>query len=347
MICPKCRQIVTDAVICTACKGNYHFACAGLAETTYRKMPTERKASWRCIPCRTGVGSPVPGEDRTSQRSLQKPADSVVTDVSADLQHGIATVLGEIKELRGDLASVKSDLAACKNGIQNIEIKFNEMESRVSLAEDRLTQVEKKTDLVGKLQADLNSATAAISTLQQENDAREQYSRMNNVEISGLPFTKGENLVNILHDIYTVVGLTFKSEHIDCIHRVRRFQVAGSVRGGGNGDHNDRDRSSDVRAPAIIVKFTRRIYKDELLSAVRARRGITTSSINLSGPAVNMYLGDHLTPASKLLLKRARELKRDNKLAYLWIRDCKILARRTDTSKVLVINKNFDFNKLN
>lgn len=343
MNCAKCRLVVTDGVNCSVCKGILHYGCAGIAETTYRKMTSDKKANWRCVSCRAGnnlATDVVPAETQHPQDPSSAPAASGAS--SAELQQGFASILKEIHDFRDEFRLIKTDLVTCKDGIQEINTKLNEMESRVSFVEDSVSQMKEKTELVAKLQSDLNTATKMITTLQQEFDAREQYSRINNIEISGLPFKKGENLNSILHDMYTVVGLTFEAHHIDSIQRVRRFQTADDNEGGDN----DRGRSSKNREPAVIVKFTRRIYKDQLLSAVRARKGITTSSIGLNGPALNLYLGDHLTPASKMLLKRARDLKRDNKLAYLWIRDCKILARKTETSKVMVINNNFDFNKI-
>ncbi|KAI8429265.1 hypothetical protein MSG28_007771 [Choristoneura fumiferana] len=75
----------------------------------------------------------------------------------------------------------------------------------------------------------------------------------------------------------------------------------------------------NIRPPAIVVRFTQRRRKNELLAAVRARRGLTTSDIGLPGPAAAVYVGDHLTPVNKLLLKQARQLKLEHNYSYLWV----------------------------
>ncbi|KAI5636705.1 hypothetical protein NE865_10626 [Phthorimaea operculella] len=304
---------------------HYGKNCSGIAESTYQRMG-DKKSTWRCAQCRNS-GS----------------------------QSGIAEVLQEIKAFRAEFGTVRSEIAvlktnmeACTLAVNDINTKWTAMESRFSNIEDRLIAVEKNSDLLSKLQSDLAVANATVSNLQNENDMREQYARMNNVEISGLPKKNGENLVSLVCAIFVAVGLDLDGSAIDSVHRVRRFVSGGG--GGSNGRDggagHDKDSSSNLRPPAVIVKFTRRIHKDALLSAVRARRGLTTSSIGLEGPAQDLYLSDHLTPANKLLLKRARQLKTDNKISYLWIRDCQILARKTETSKVIYITKNFDFNKL-
>ncbi|KAG7300810.1 hypothetical protein JYU34_015145 [Plutella xylostella] len=175
------------------------------------------------------------------------------------------------------------------------------METRFSDMEDRLIQVEAKLSSIPKLQKQLDVANDEINTLKSENNNRDQYSRMNNLEISGVPYYKGENLFSIFKSICLKIGIEMSDSDIDTIHRVRRFDSGTTVGDNSTGTRN--------RAPAIIVRFTRRMRKDEVLSGVRARRGLSTADLGLPGAPANLYIGDHLTPTNKQLLKQARELK--------------------------------------
>lgn len=65
------------------------------------------------------------------------------------------------------------------------------------------------------------------------------------------------------------------------------------------------------------MRFTQRKRKEQLIAAVRARRGLTTADIGMPGRASNLYVGDHLTPINKLLLKRVRELKVEKNYMYI------------------------------
>ncbi|CAB3254194.1 unnamed protein product [Arctia plantaginis] len=212
------------------------------------------------------------------------------------------------------------------------------METRFSSLEDRLVILENKNPTIASLEADLCDAQQHISTLQNENNIRDQFARMNDVEISGIPITNGENLFNILHSISAKVGLTLEDRDLDSIQRVRRLERREGAPG---------STTLDSRVPAIVVKFSRRLVKDQLLSSVRARRGLTTADIGVAGPALNVYVGDHLTPGNKILLKKARKLKMDLHYAYLWVRDCKIFMRRSDKTPVIRIQSDSDLNKLN
>ncbi|KAL4705944.1 hypothetical protein ACJJTC_018782 [Scirpophaga incertulas] len=84
---------------------------------------------------------------------------------------------------------------------------------------------------------------------------------LNNLEISGIPISKGENLNTILHTVCNKVGFTLKETDIDTIHRVRRFSSGNDA------------KQRDSRPPAIIVSFTQRRRKDELLACVPRAAG--------------------------------------------------------------------------
>lgn len=328
MNCSKCNEIANDSVECGSCRGHYHFHCSGIAEKTYRKMGAEKKASWRCSQCRAPVNTPG-NEMQLDPSAGAMAVTNAGTPLSADPNPTTLDIFNEIRALRAEFNAMKLDVKA----------SLSEIESRFVSFEDRLTTTE---DKMSKLQQELSIAKETIVNLQNVNDAREQYCRQNNVEISGVPVTNGENLITILQSVYNIVGLQFDNKEIDSIHRVRRFD-ATSTSSVNNAESSPKSRS---RPPAIVVKFIRRTCKDQLLAAVRARRGLTSADIGLPGPASKLYLSDHLTPGNKLLLKRARELKLELNYVYLWVRDCKIFIRKNDKSKVIRINNVYDLSKI-
>lgn len=207
------------------------------------------------------------------------------------------------------------------------ELKFLEVKDRISLVEDNCAAL-------STIPKNLTEANETIQHLLKENNNSKQFSLINNIEISGINFNKGENLLSILRELCLKVGFALQDSDVDMIQRVRRYQ------------NLDKNTQENTRPPAIIVRFTQRKRKDELLSAVRARRGTTTVDLGLPGPASNVYVGDHLTPSNKLLLKRARQIKIDLQYSYLWVRDCKIQMRKNDGNKVLYINSHADLDKL-
>jgi hypothetical protein len=225
-------------------------------------------------------------------------------ELVADIKNQINSVTSLTEKILEDQCQMKSEISGLKDRLSSIEVKSNCLEG----AADSLAEMK-----------------ATVNNLITENNSIKQFALLNNVEVSGVPYVKGENLLTILRDICVKVGYSLLETDIDMIHRVRRFQT------------EQRDSHASMRPPAIIVKFTQRKRKDELLAAARARRGITTADIQLPGPASTLYLNDHLTPANKLLLKRARQIKTEHNYTYLWTRDCKIFIRKNEGSKVIHI----------
>lgn len=360
MICFACNTRVDkgEKLSCMACKGNYHYACLNISASVYNANLRNIQGKWKCPSCsnitsrnRSGRGDETPTRSCLNTEFLD--VDMSCDDLSEQTgQHypvteksNISTnddnkfdILREIRALRAELSSIKNDIHQVTTGIANLNDKFCEMETRFSAIEDRLTVTENKISLVSKLQVDLNIAKDTITSLQEQNNKNDQFARMNNLEISGIPITSGENLHTILHTIGSKVGIQIDDRDVDAIRRVRRFEVSDTS--------VSKTPTKNSRPSAIVVKFTRRICKDKLLAAVRARRGLTTVDVGISGPANNIYVSDHLTPQNKLLLRRARQVKSDLQYSYLWIRDCKILMRKNDHSKVIVISSQSDLSKL-
>ncbi|CAG9790363.1 unnamed protein product [Diatraea saccharalis] len=133
MLCAKCNNAVTDFASCSLCEGNFHYGCAGVTESGYRRMGLEKKAAWRCMSCRT---------------------KSTETGGSA-----IAEVLKEIRNLRVDFnamkmdfGNVQADIRSTKTSMQELNTKWNKMESRFSGIEDRLLTAETKLSSLTSIQ---------------------------------------------------------------------------------------------------------------------------------------------------------------------------------------------------
>lgn len=116
---------------------------------------------------------------------------------------------------------------------------------------------------------------------------------------------------------------------IDYIHRVQCF---------------DKSKTKN-----IILRCQSRITKNNLIAAARQfikRKGVfKPADINLAGNQ-NIFVNEHLIPARKMFFKDARKFCKDNNIKYLWIKDCKIFARKSDTSKIRIISDFDDLKKI-
>ncbi|XP_052737976.1 uncharacterized protein LOC128198153 [Bicyclus anynana] len=213
----------------------------------------------------------------------------------------------EIAELKVNLTEVKTENNTIKEKIQLIEKDFIDLEKNNKLLTEKLLH-------------------------------KEQQDRRNNIEITGIPFKKGENLLSIFNLLATKVGFTPSSSDVDCIHRVRRYPREGRP--------GDSTRNEDAQPQNIIVKFTQHNRKNAMIAAVRARRGLTTADVGIDGAAKPIFINDHLAPHNKMLYGRARKAGRELGYKYIWLSDCKIFLRKSDASKAILISSESDLIKI-
>ncbi|KAJ2951380.1 hypothetical protein O0L34_g13521 [Tuta absoluta] len=217
-------------------------------------------------------------------------------------------------ELKRFRANIEPKVLATSESLEVLKKQWKAIDSRVKVGEERISSAEKRISTLSSLPKDFKQARGSIAVLIDENNAQNQFLRMNNVKIAGVPLKKNENLIDLLNLISSKIGFTLNSTDVDTIHRVRRFVNASSKP----------DDSQRSRPPAIVVQFTQWRRKDAFLAASRTHRSLSTADVGISGPACSIFINHHLTPANKLLLKEAKIMKSTLQYSYLWVHDCKI-----------------------
>lgn len=80
----------------------------------------------------------------------------------------------------------------------------------------------------------------------------------------------------------------------------------------------------------IIVKFTRRIVKEDIITKRKVKRNFNTYDIKMmDSPAEVVYINDSLSPAKRKILNAARALKRNGKFTFVWVKNGRIFLRKS------------------
>ncbi|XP_061783494.1 uncharacterized protein [Nerophis lumbriciformis] len=172
-----------------------------------------------------------------------------------------------------------------------------------------------------------------IVDLEQRVDELEQYSRMNDVVITGIKIkprnyaravtaSSGEPSVQETQSVEQQVasylqsrGIEMDLEHIEACHPLPM---------------------RNQRPPAVIMRFTNRKKKIALLQQGRKLKG------------TDVFINEHLTKKNADIARVARQLKRQSKIQQTWVTNCKIFIKLNGTpeeAKVLVIRKIEDLEK--
>jgi regulator of replication initiation timing len=197
-----------------------------------------------------------------------------------------------------------------------INSKFDGLDHKLS---ELSRTVENMHSSLGQLKTENEGLKKECEYLKQENvtcqnniNELRQYSQIDNLEIVGVPETQHEDVDMVLESIAKVLNIPFKKEEVSIAHRVP------AVRG---------------RTKPIICKFVSRAVKLRWLSAAREKRGLRSTDLDPRLPLQEVYINEHLTRTNKVMLGRAREMKKLGRLAFVWVKDGKIFVRESPDSK--------------
>lgn len=269
-----------------------------------------------------------------------------LNEFSRNQNEKLNMLCGEINSMKTQINEVKISNELLHQENNNLKIQIEQLNKKTDSSINKIHSLETDLGKINILENEITVANNTISELTYKLQIKEQHERINNLEITGVPMMKNENLYNILNNIGVKVGFPILPTDVDYIHRVRRYSQSNTTTNTTNNNRNELNTTPLHSIPNIIVKFTQRKRKSDLLAAVRARRGLTTADVGIDGPSRPIYVNDHLTPNNKVLYRRARQIIREKGYKYIWLNEGRILARKSDTSKVILIANEIDLNKI-
>lgn len=313
MKCATCNADFNDGVQCTSCKRHLDFGCANITEGGWRKLGAERRSAWKCPKCRmtsplpTPTLSPLPTPEPASLEAILNEIRELKVQLA-----GLPSLSADVKFIREELKELKTSCEFNGQRLDDLSVKLSDVDTRVLGLE--------------RLQESVCGLQSEIDMLKSELSANDQRSRLNNIEIKGIPLKKDENLFNILDKISQKVNYAFPKTQINYISRIPLF--------------NTKDKS-------IVVSFLNRYIKEDFVAAARSLKTLSAHDLGFSGQMNRVFVNDHLSPDSKKLLNKTRTMAKEKEYKYVWVKHGKIHVRRQEGSVVLVISKEKDLNRLN
>ncbi|XP_060810118.1 uncharacterized protein LOC132904218 [Amyelois transitella] len=174
------------------------------------------------------------------------------------------------------LEKVAENVAALRQEISELKTSVAESRSEVKACNERVTKVEIHLE---RIDMDIHE--------------RDQWSRMNNVEVKGVPQGKNENLFNIMKTLGDKINYKIDKSYFNFYTRVQ---------------------SMDPKNPKpIIACFHSRYVKEDFIAAARLymkSSPLASSDLGLAGNS-RIFVNDHLTARNKDLLAKAKKAARE------------------------------------
>lgn len=217
----------------------------------------------------------------------------------------------DIRELKSDLQEVRNTCEFTSNRIDEFSTKLKGLGDRVSVLETAINETQ--------------AASTSLESIKSQFYNQDQWTRMNNVEIKGVPMKNNENLFIVIDKLGEYISYQVPKTQINYISRIPTY--------------NSKDKT-------ILLSFVNRYVKEDFVAAARAMKKISASDLGYSSDVRRVYVNDHLTPQNKKLLNEVKSIAKDKQYSYVWVRYAKIHVRKNDSSHVITIHSELDLNKL-
>lgn len=296
------------------------------------------------------------GEDFTSAlEDFTSKINATLHSWKADFQDQMAQVSGTVSSMQKDLSKftetaleIKSDIASVRkeygilkslvNEANNKQLEITQeletLKDSVKFISDDYDVIKQKTlecsknnDKIILIDAELQDLKIENKMLLAEINENNQRERLLNVEFVGIPETTEENLINVVINYATKVGVEISELDITYAHRVTpKVKVQGRPR-------------------VIIAKMKSRLLKDNIIAG--ARKQFKLSKDNDKGDSKNsVFVNEHLTPYNKQLLMKCKAAAKIKQYQYAWSKNGRIYVRKDESKHAIPIKCEEDLNKL-
>lgn len=346
-ICGTCRTPVTkpaEKIVCTRtnCNRGYHLGCVGIRSTNVKKITT-----WLCPKCASS--DPKTASVNTPDKCLseQDGSDAAILSEQPQCGHQEAPQPSphNISQLAsGDLAAlirnaVKHELSSMQSQMSTIENTLsymsNQYDDLLKTLKSTTAEVKKLKDENTILRNTIDENSVRIKRLEEDNARQQQWSRLQNIEVIGIPENKDEDTTQIVVKLADKIGIKLEGNDVEFAHRVQ-----------------SRKSSSLASSRTIIARLRHRHTKDTLIAAARKHRNLKPSDIGLSAHNTldsrntNIYINEHLTHSNRALLKLCKNKAKETMYKYVWTKNCRIYVRRDEKSPPIPIITDTDLSKI-
>lgn len=210
-------------------------------------------------------------------------------------------------------------------GFEKIKLSLHTLCGGVTAVRMQQDQLLGLLEEVKQLRLQNSEKDKRIVDLERRVDKLEQYSRINDVVITG---------INIRPRSYARAVAADSGEPSKQETQSVEQQVASYLQSGGielDREHIEACHPLPVkneRPPALIIRSTNRKKKTALLTQGHKLKG------------TNVFTNEHLTKKNADIARIARQLKKQGKIQHTWVTNCKIFIKLNgspEAAKVLVV----------
>jgi archaellum component FlaC len=300
-VCKKSCEDGVNSAKCVSCEGVFHVEC--LKKQDGEIVKSRSCKDWKCKECR--------------QTASSNDSSSPNTVITKDF---LLKVMENFKnEIFIELKSVKNETLELKVSVQHLSDSMDDITKQFSDFQKELNKVKAENQ---ELRGGNILLNRRVTELEERVRDLEQYSRKNNVEISGIPKTPNEDVKTIVREVGKALGVEVQPSQIAAAHRIPSY--------------------NKTRVPSLVVQFTERTMKEAFITKFKESRSqsfhLTANKVNHNFPNDRVYVNDHLSPENKVFFAKLKAKCKELGYAFVWCRDGKFFIRKSAGERAIKVS---------
>lgn len=260
--------------------------------------------------------------------------DKMKEMLNADGREVRSVIESCVNGLSGQLEAIKVQCSGYQESLSFVSRQYDELRKELvefkKLFGSTNTELKKVKEENKSLREALNTQDSRIKVLEGENIKQQQWSRMQNIEVTGIPENKEEDTSDVVLKVAQHIGVAIEPSDIEFAHRVQPRQPGGSTR----------------TSRSIIVRLRQRITKDRIVAAARKHRNLNAKDMGLGGETNRVFINEHLTKENKMLLTSCKQRAREANFKFVWTKNCRIYVRRSEVTPPIPITSSSELSRI-
>uniref|UniRef100_A0A8D8U173 PHD-type domain-containing protein n=1 Tax=Cacopsylla melanoneura TaxID=428564 RepID=A0A8D8U173_9HEMI len=214
--------------------------------------------------------------------------------------------------------------------LKDFEDNLNFYGEKVEMAAKTMKELEQKLVMMEKrlekTEGENKELKTRVRSMEIQMNELDQKDYNNKIEITGIK-NVNVNVTTVVETIFEKAGIT--SGEIQ--HREEKV-TKGS--------------ESSAAKTSIVVHFKSQDERNKALGKMKTQKVYMKLGSSVNQDSSYVFINEALCPAYKKLFYEVNRVKKDKRLAFLWVKDGKILLKKTENSSVLKISCGEDLGKI-